>query len=95
MIPTFANLDALLYTDSVNITTSLSQHIQHRVQWKQTIDQMYNGMGCRVFVEIGYSAIISNLLKRQYNNIKLYTLRNILDIENFLNIEFWWYERVC
>lgn len=84
----FANLNASIYKNIVNVTTLLGQQVINKVKWRQVIDKMYHNIGCRVFVEIGPGNIISNLLKRQYGDIRIYTLSNIADIRKFLDIEF-------
>lgn len=83
-VKTFANFNASLYRDASEIKYLLTKQIEGRVRWREIIEELYIQKKCRVFVEIGPSNVLANLLKRQYSDITIYNLQTIVDVEHFI-----------
>lgn len=79
-----SNYSTTIYSSNNGIKTGLINQIEGSVRWRETIDKMYNKYKIRRFVEIGPGKILSNILKRDYDDLKIYSLQKALDIENFL-----------
>ncbi len=65
-IPVIANLNAKPYHPAV-ITTNLTHHITHSVEWNKTIEYLQTKPNIQ-FKEIGPGTVLTNLLKRINNN---------------------------
>jgi len=86
-VETFANFNASIYKNIAEISYLLVKQIEGKVRWREIIDKLYGQKKCRIFVEIGPSNILSNLLKRQYSDIAIYNLQTISDIEKLIKNE--------
>ena len=83
-IDIISNYSTNIYSSNDDIKTSLIKQIKSKVRWRESIEIMYNKYKIRKFVEIGPNKILSNLIKRDYSDVRVYNLEKILDIENFL-----------
>jgi malonyl CoA-acyl carrier protein transacylase len=86
-VKTVANFNALFYKDKDSIASLLIKQIEGKVRWRESIEKLYNQHECRTFVEIGPGSVLTNLLKRQYTDIKIYNIQRIADLESFIKKE--------
>ena len=83
-IDVIANYSANVYQSKEEIKDLLVKQIEGKVRWRETIDKMYNEFLIRKFVEVGPGNVLTNLIKREYKDVEVYSLQTAKDIENFL-----------
>lgn len=83
-VDVIANYSASTYQTKEDIKNLLAKQIEGKVRWRETIAKMYNEFSVRKFVEIGPGNVLTNLIKREYKDVEVYSLQTAKDIENFL-----------
>jgi [acyl-carrier-protein] S-malonyltransferase len=79
-IPLIANYRAHYVKDSEMIKEALVKQISHSVQWEPSIRQMLKE-GVTTFVEVGPGRVLSGLVKRIGENIKIYNVEDAGSLE--------------
>ncbi|MSO14218.1 ACP S-malonyltransferase [Rickettsiales endosymbiont of Trichoplax sp. H2] len=83
-IDVIANYSANVYQSKQEIKDLLVKQIEGKVRWRETVSKMYNEFSVRKFVEVGPGNVLTNLIKREYRDVEVYSLQTSKDIENFL-----------
>ena len=78
------NVDALPISDPLKIKKSLIKQITKTVRWRESVHNMCN-LGVSSFIELGAGNVLSGLVKRINKNVESISIKNVNDIENFVN----------
>lgn len=74
-IKVISSVDNTIYT-SKNVAEMLSNQIKAPVKWNALIKQLIDdGIDC--FIEVGPKKVLSNMLKKDYNNIQIISLEGL------------------
>ena len=76
-----SNVTAKEETDVNRIKPLLIDQITSRVRWRESVDYMIN-QGVKEFLEIGPGKILSSLVKKINNDVKVSNINSIEDIKN-------------
>ena len=76
-----SNVTAKEETDVNRIKPLLIDQITSRVRWRESVDYMIN-QGVKEFLEIGPGKILSSLVKKINNDVKVSNIDSIEDIKN-------------
>ncbi len=80
--PLVANVTGKSVSDPQEIRKLLTQQITQPVSWYQSMQFIYE-QGIRDFVEIGPGKVLQGLLKRSFEDVNLYGIDKLSDLENF------------
>ncbi len=75
-----SNVTANEINDSDKLKTLLTQQIENRVRWRESVIYMMNN-NVNHFIEIGPGKVLSGLVKRINKDVKIDTINNQNDIE--------------
>ena len=64
-----------------NLKHLLIKQIENRVRWRESIVNMIN-YGVKQFIEIGPGKVLTGLIKRINQNVKISSINNQSDIES-------------
>tara|TARA_B100000945_G_scaffold54061_1_gene39486 strand:- start:489 stop:1415 length:927 start_codon:yes stop_codon:yes gene_type:complete len=78
-----SNVTADEISDSKNLRELLIRQIENRVRWRESVINMIN-KGVNQFIEIGPGKVLSGLVKRINNDVKISTINNQIDIESLI-----------
>lgn len=84
-VPLVANVTAQSVSDPDQIKELLTCQITQPVLWYQSMQFIYD-QGIRDFVEIGPGKVLQGLLKRSFEDVNLYGIDKISDLEEFLGM---------
>ena len=79
-----SNVTAKEISNTDQLKKLLVDQIENRVRWRESVNYMINN-GVDKFIEIGPGKVLSGLVKRINNNVKILTINNENDIKD-LNI---------
>ncbi len=79
-----SNVTAKEISNTEQLKKLLVDQIENRVRWRESVNYMINN-GVDKFIEIGPGKVLSGLIKRINNNVKILTINNENDIKD-LNI---------
>lgn len=82
-VPVVSNVTAQPVTVSEKIKDHLAQQITSPVLWHQSMKYIYE-QSIRDFLEIGPGKVLQGLLKRSFDDVNIYGIDKITDLENFL-----------
>ena len=82
-VDVIANYSVTKHTSDDVTKNLLIKQIEGKVRWREIIAKMYK-FKIRRFIEIGPGKVLSNLIKRDYTDVKVYSLQCIKDIEDYL-----------
>ncbi|MDA0939019.1 MAG: ACP S-malonyltransferase [Proteobacteria bacterium] len=82
----FANYDLSIHKGSSQSIHLLTKQIANKVRWRETMDLLMNKMQKNLIIEIGPGKVLSNLVKRAYQNCNTLSLCTPYDIESFGNL---------
>jgi len=80
MMPIYQNINALPENRKEALRANLTHHITEPVQWKITIDNMIKDKAS-YFIEIGPKKILTNLIKKSYQNINCDSFEDFIENE--------------
>lgn len=83
-VPIVPNVTVCLESDVQQIKTNLVQQICGTVRWRETMNFLANN-GINELVEIGPSAVLSNLAKKSNHNFIISNIATIEDLDKFLH----------
>jgi [acyl-carrier-protein] S-malonyltransferase len=78
-----SNVSGLPYTERTNIIDSLTEQMVKPVKWNETMLYLLQ-QGVDKFIELGPKAVLSNLLKDNDRNAKVYLFENKNDVTELL-----------
>jgi [acyl-carrier-protein] S-malonyltransferase len=78
-----SNITANEIFNAEELKNLLTQQIEKRVRWRESIINMIN-KGVEHFVEIGPGKVLSGLIKRINKDVKITSINNQSDIENLM-----------
>ena len=76
-----SNVTAEEISNKEELKKLLIKQIENRVRWRESVLNMIN-KGVDHFIEIGPGKVLSGLIKRINNNVKIDTINNETDINN-------------
>jgi [acyl-carrier-protein] S-malonyltransferase len=76
-----SNVTATEISTKEELKMLLIDQIENRVRWRESVIHMINN-GVNHFIEIGPGKVLSGLIKRIDNNVKINTINNETDIKN-------------
>jgi len=78
-----SNVTADYAKDPKEIRELLNRQMVSPVRWKEIIDRFYQD-GYRKYVEIGPGNVLSKLLKREYDQVQIYTVNSLSTLNEWL-----------
>ena len=76
-----SNVTADEFNNTIDLKNLLISQIEKRVRWRESIINMIN-YGVEQFIEIGPGKVLSGLIKRINQNVKITSINNQSDIES-------------
>ncbi len=76
-----SNVNAKPYDNNEIIKDLLYKQIFSQVKWRETLEYMIN-QGTKEFIEIGPGKVLSGLVKRTSDKVKISNINTIVDIKN-------------
>ncbi|MFC1659451.1 ACP S-malonyltransferase [Pseudomonadota bacterium] len=83
-IPLIANVSANQVFTADEIRESLIQQITGRVRWRETL-QHFKEAGVTEFVEIGSGKVLSGLVAKTLQEVKIVSISNVEEMKEYLN----------
>jgi len=83
-VPLVSNVTGRPVTDPREFKELLVEQITSPVLWHQSMEYLYGEEGIRDFVEIGPGKVLQGLLRRSFNDVNVYGIDKLPDLEKFI-----------
>jgi [acyl-carrier-protein] S-malonyltransferase len=82
-MPVFCNVTAAAETSADNLRANLITQVTGRVRWRETLLAMQTA-GCKLYIELGTGKILSGLVKRTLQDVRIVNLDGPDDLDSVL-----------
>ena len=82
-MPVFCNVTAAAETSADKLRANLNMQVTGRVSWRETLMAMQRA-GCKLYIELGTGKILSGLVKRTLQDVRIVNLDGPDDLDSVL-----------